>query len=97
MKIEVTVGDAVLPGPTPRIGNVYAIKGGRGLRYGHMMILLAITEPLEYRGQTALLLVVDKNGGPVGVTSYGLNYITEQTPIAFCDGVEETQWTIRSL
>jgi hypothetical protein len=61
------------------------------------MVLIAITEAREYYGQSALMLVIDKHGAPQGVTHYTLQYITDQTPIAFCDGVEDAEWTIRSL
>lgn len=85
-------------GAQTRIGNVYSIKGGRGLRYGHMMVLLAITEPKDrYDSSMALMLVIDKEGNPRGVTSYNIHYIEEQMPIAFCEGVEEIRLTVKSL
>lgn len=88
----------VVTGDPPRVGNVYAVKGGRGLARGHMNILIAITEPSDcYSGRTGLMLTVDKEGKPRGVTSYGMHYIEDLSPIAFVDGIEEIDLTMRSL
>ena len=76
----------------PVVGNVYPISGGYGRRAGHAMVLLAITEK-----QAALLLVIDKEGNPVGVTSYGLHSIEERTPIAFVAGLSEMTFDMRPL
>jgi len=67
----------------PVVGNVYAISGGYGRRAGHAMVLLAITKK-----DACLLLVIDKDGEPVGVTSYGLHAIEERAPIAFVPGID---------
>lgn len=97
MKIDIQVGDFG-PYEPARVGNVYPIKGGRGLRYGHMQILLAITEPKEqWQGPSALMLVVDKGGSPVGVNSYSLHYVNDLQPIAFVDGLESMNLTMRAL
>ncbi len=80
MKINTTD----LPGFSQAIvGNVYPIAGGHGRRAGHSMVLFAITER-----QTALMLVIDKDGEPVGVTSYGLHAIEERSPVAFVPGLD---------
>ena len=76
----------------PIVGNVYAISGGYGRKAGHAMVLLAITE----KG-SALLLVIDKDGKPVGVTSYGIHAIEERTPIAFVPGLEELVFDMVSI
>lgn len=76
----------------PIVGNVYAISGGYGRKAGHSMILIAITER-----QMALMLVIDKNGEPVGVTSYGLHAIEERAPIAFVPGFENLNFTMEPL
>lgn len=76
----------------PVVGNVYAISGGYGRKAGHAMVLLAITE-----AQSALLLVIDRNGNPVGVTSYALHYIEERAPIAFVRGLDEMNLQMESL
>jgi len=76
----------------PVVGNVYAIGGGYGRRAGHCMVLLAITEK-----HACLMLVLDKEGLPVGVTSYGLHAIEERAPIAFVRGLEELNLTMEPL
>lgn len=76
----------------PVIGNVYAISGGYGRRAGHAMVLIAITKK-----QGALMLVIDKDGDPVGVTSYGLHTIEETAPIAFVPGLEDLTFTMEAL
>ncbi len=80
-----------------KVGNVYAVKGGRGLRYGHMQVLIAITPNREYYGQSGLMLVINKQGEPVGVNSYGMHYIEELCPIAFVEGIDELTLRMRSL
>ncbi len=96
MKIDIQTTE-LGPLDAARVGNVYPIKGGRGLRDGHLQILMAITEPNSFRGQSALLLVITKDGKPVGVNSYGLSYIEDLCPIAFCEGIDELVLIIRSL
>lgn len=97
MKINVEVGDFG-PFDQARVGNVYPIRGGRGLRDGNMQVLIAITTPKEsYQGAAALLLVIDKQGNPVGVNSYGLHSIEAMQPIAFVDGLDALSLTMRSL
>lgn len=67
----------------PTVGNVYALKGGYGGKHGHMAVLLAITAR-----ENCLLLIIDREGDPVGVTSYGLHAIEERCPVAFVEGLE---------
>jgi hypothetical protein len=97
MKIDIQTGN-IGPWERARVGNVYPIKGGRGLRDGHMQVLIAITEPTErWQGPAALLLVIDKEGNPRGVNSYGLHAIEDLQPIAFVDGLDQLTLTMRSL
>jgi hypothetical protein len=89
MKIDVTD----LPTfSQPIVGNVYAINGGYGRRAGHSMVLIAITQK-----ESALLLVIDKDGEPVGVTSYGLHAIEERAPIAFVPGMDSLHFQMQPL
>lgn len=76
----------------PVVGNVYAIGGGYGRKAGHAMVLLAIT-----KASACLLLVIDKDGEPTGVTSYGLHAIEERAPIAFVPGLDEMAFTMVPL
>lgn len=76
----------------PVIGNVYGCNGGYGRKAGHAMVLIAITEK-----HTALMLVIDKDGNPVGVTSYGLHAIEERAPIAFVSGLDSLDLTMEPL
>lgn len=59
---------------------------------GHSMVLIAIT-----KANSALLLVIDRDGEPVGVTSYGLHAIEERAPIAFVPGIEAMNLTMEAL
>lgn len=76
----------------PVIGNVYGCSGGYGRKAGHAMVLIAVTER-----QSALMLVIDKDGNPVGVTSYGLHAIEERAPIAFVRGLDEMVFQMEPL
>lgn len=97
MKINIEVGDFG-PYDPARVGNVYPIKGGRGLRDGHMQVLIAITKPKEnWNGPAGLLLVIDKEGNPQGVNSYGMHAVENMQPIAFVDGLDALNLTMRSL
>jgi hypothetical protein len=81
-----------------RIGNVYHIRGGRGLRDGHLQVLIAITEGRPpYQGEAALFLVITKDGKPIGVNSYGMHVLEDWCPIAFVEGLEEMELTMRSI
>lgn len=76
----------------PVVGNVYALNGGYGRKAGHSMVLFAITEK-----QACLMLVIDKDGNPVGVTSYGLHAIEDRAPVAFVSGLEDLNLTMQPL
>lgn len=56
------------------------------------MVLLAITE-----SQRALLLVIDAQGLPVGITAYGLHAIEERAPIAFVPGLSDLEFDMKPL
>ncbi len=56
------------------------------------MILLAITEK-----QYCLMLIIDRDGNPTGVTSYGLHSIEERAPIAFVRGLDEMNLVMEPL
>jgi hypothetical protein len=82
-----------LPGfSQPTVGNVYAIGGGYGRKAGHAMVLMAITKT-----NIALMLVIDREGEPTGVTSYGLHAIEERVPIAFVSGLEEMSFQMEPI
>ena len=76
----------------PVVGNVYGINGGYGRKAGHAMVLIAITP-----SQGALMLVIDKEGQPIGVTSYGIHAIEERAPIAFVRGLDDLNLTMEPL
>lgn len=76
----------------PVVGNVYAISGGYGRKAGHSMVLLAITEKAS-----CLMLVIDRQGNPIGVTAYGLHAIEERAPIAFVPGLDALHFTMEPL
>jgi hypothetical protein len=76
----------------PVVGNVYAISGGYGRKAGHAMVLLAITAKND-----CLMLVIDRNGDPIGVTSYGGHSIEERAPIAYVPGMDEMNFTMQAL
>ena len=76
----------------PIVGNVYALRGGYGAKAGHSMVLMAITE----KGG-CLMLVIDRDGSPIGVTSYGLHAIEERAPIAFVPGLDALTFTMEPL
>lgn len=97
MKIDIQLSDFT-PSDEPHVGNVYHVRGGRGLRYGHMMILFDITEPKDVlRGAMALMLIINKDGESIGVTSYGIHYLEDKQPIAFVEGLEDLTFVMRSL
>jgi hypothetical protein len=98
VKIDIQTSEIGPPGEPARVGFVYPIKGGRGIRYGHMQVLIAITEPREqWLGAMGLMLVINKEGKPVGVNSYGMHYIEDLQPIAFVEGIEELTLIMRSI
>lgn len=84
-------------GAPPRIGNVYPVKGGRGMSRGHMNVMIAITERTEFNGVSCLFLTINKQGKPVGVTTYAWHYVEDLQPIAFVEGLEDLNLDMRSL
>jgi len=75
-----------------QVGEVYAASGGRRLKYGHMYVVLAITDD-----NMVPCLVVNSDGDIVGPTQYGKFYFEERMPIGFADGIEGFQFSIRSI
>lgn len=97
MKISIETS-TVIPGEAIRVGNVYAVKGGYGTKRGHMQVLMAITEPPDqFRGSAALMLIIDRDGNPVGVSSYGVHVFEERQPIAFVEGLDQLNLSMRSI
>ena len=96
MDVDIQLNDFSPLDPV-RVGNVYPVKGGRGLRDKNMQILIAMSEPTQYGGISCFFLVVSKDGKPVGVNRYALHYVEDLTPIAFVDGLEEMTLIMRSL
>lgn len=74
-----------------RVGNVYQVRGGTGARYGYMNIIFASD------GAMATVLTVTAKGEITGATRYGLHYFEDKIPIAFVDGIEDIDLTMRSL
>lgn len=86
------------PCATPTVGMVYPCAGGRGAKYGRLMILLAVREPdYPYEGRTALMLIVRKDGTPYGVTQYGIHYLEDRVPIGFVEGLDSIDLSMRPL
>lgn len=75
----------------PVIGNVYAVRGGAGARKGHMQVIVAMTET------GCVLLTIDKDGTVISASCYGRHYIAEKMPIAFCPGIEDLSFEVRSI
>lgn len=96
MRIEIQTSD-LAPFAEPSVGNVYAMRGGRAASLGHMMILFSIVPPDSCRAGMCLMIVIDKEGTPVGVTSYGKHYIENLSPIAFVEGLDDLSLVMRSL
>jgi len=76
----------------PVVGNVYPCAGGYGRKAGHAMVLIAITAR-----QRALMLIIDKDGEPIGVSSYGLHAIEERAPVAYVRGLDQLDLTMEPL
>lgn len=96
MKINVE-GGTLPPSYAPRVGNVYPARGGRAGNRNHLYVVLAITEPSGMFGPTCLCLTVTREGNPVGVTQYGAHYLENLEPVAFVDGLEDLDLTMRPL
>lgn len=94
MKFEILL-DEYSPEIPVRIGNVYPCKGGRGMSLGHMQILFAITE--NSTSSICLFIVVDREGNPINVNRYGLNYTRDLIPIGFVAGLENLTFEITSI
>ena len=89
--------DSAAPSFETRVGNVYQRQGGRSAARGEMMVIFHITEPEKYEGRKALMIIINKEGEPVGVTQYSLSYIEEKCPIAFVEAMDDIDLTMRSL
>lgn len=97
MRIEVDF-DKLPKGNELRVGNVYPVRGGRGARLGHLMILIAITSPNDsFYCPQCLFLIINKNGELTGVTNYGKHAIEERQPVGFVDGIDDIDLVVRSI
>lgn len=97
MKIEMS---AVVLNPNPplRVGNVYAAAEGRGLRGGHMEILIAVTEARGgWLAAAGLMLVAAEDGRIIGMNSHDMKTLKSMRAVAFVEGLESLTFTMRSL
>lgn len=94
LKIEMALGpegDRLIG--EPRIGDMYPVRGGSGLRYGHLHVLVSINE----RTRMCYFLTVNSQGEIVGTYSLGTHVIEDRVPVARVEGFESMQLTMRSL
>lgn len=97
MRIHVETSNT-FPDEPPRVGNVYPVKGGRGMAKGNMYVLIAIYEPQDpYTGTTCIMLAITKEGIICGSTTYAMHYVRDLSPIAFVEGLDQIDLTMRSL
>lgn len=87
----------------PRIGNVYARRGGRAARRGEMAVIIAITEPekindkCSFDTEMAVVIFIDTKGNIVGADAHSLSYYRDKCPIAFAEGFQDIDINISSL
>ncbi len=79
-----------------KVGNVYPCRGGRPLRYGHLWVVASIAAG-NCGKDTVVLLQVNRNGEICGAETYGSHYFEDKTPIAFVEGLEDVNLTMRGL
>ena len=75
-----------------KVGDVYSVRGGIGGMLGHMQIILGMTKQ-----QNALVMTVDSHGELMGCDVYSENYMSNKSPIGFCEGLDELQLTIKPM
>lgn len=92
MRFDIKLGEYNPDNPV-RAGNVYPVKGGYGVRGKHMMVLLSFTPD----GNNCLLIVLNKDGQPIGVTQYGTHHMAERMPIGFVPGIEDLTFDVMPL
>ena len=76
---------------SPNIGNVYNVRGGTGAKYGHMMVIVSVTNEM------CTVLSITKDGEIVTGSNYGSHYFDDKCPIAYCAGLEDLNFEIQSL
>lgn len=77
----------------PAVGDVYPIRGGRGLRYGYQFIVMGIHE----QQRMAYSLTINRDGEIVGVHSVGLHILEEMVPVGRVEGLEQLEFTVRGI
>ncbi len=92
MRIHVELDNIPKDVSEVQIGNVYQVRGGKGSKYGYMNVIIAITEE-----RMCACLTIDKTGNIVGASNYAQHYYEEKMPIAFVDGLNDIDLTLRSL
>jgi hypothetical protein len=100
MKFEI---EGVAPrGADVRLGYVYAARGGRAGKAGHLFVVVAITakKPDKYGYDSdagmACCLVVDRDGDVRGTTSYGVHIFEGREPCGYVPGIEELALVIKT-
>lgn len=97
MKLDIQT-DVPISDGSPKIGNVYPVRGGRAMRYGCMYVVVAIRPAMDdYDACNVICLMVNRDGAIVGAANYALHYFAEKAPIAFVEGLEELHLTMRSI
>lgn len=77
--------------PSPCIGNVYAVRGGRGAKHGYMNVIVSLDVGI------ATVLTIDSDGNIVGGSNYRENYFRDKCPVAFCKALDTLSFEITTL
>lgn len=83
-----------------RVGNVYAVRGGRGASVGNMMVVVAITDTHDRgtpTGANAVYLTISREGEVISGGHYSPHYLEDKPPIAYVEGIEDLTLAMRSL
>lgn len=75
----------------PCVGNVYAVRGGRGAQAGHMAVIVSINE------HNCTTLTITSSGDVVGGSNYGVHYYRDKCPIAFCHGLDDLTFDVMTI
>lgn len=74
-----------------QVGNCYPVRGGRGAKFGHIFVIVAITE------RVCTCLVINREGEIIGGCNYIESYFDDKMPIGYVEGLDSINLRMTSL
>lgn len=96
--MRINVSGEMIPPSATRVGDVFPVRGGRGMKLGHYHVVIAFKEPQDkYDSRSVVTLTINREGDVVGAGSYRDDYFDDKSLVGRVEGLDEVDLTLRSV